>query len=260
MLFSEYADYFLEDASYDSMVAVSDRELESVVLESTIDYSMNHYLTESEKESLWSKFKKFLAAALESFHHFVADFKRKIQDTIQKKQLKKKLTKLKETLQKEQAAGKKTIEYEDFISYKRLYIKSVDNMKKVHKRMVRMKYKTVDQLEEDFKTFEKLLTDFEKQEKEILSKKKEFPIKTMISFVENEINGDSEVMKTLNVYDSLIADMRSDVKLMERKATILGDDIIPHKIGILRRVLNMIGRFIKKTVVRFVTNIIFIFA
>lgn len=260
MVFSEYVEYFLDESNHQGRITLSDRLLEEAVISSIEEYAENHYLTEAKRDSLWVRFKKFLVATMESFKDFQKSFKRKLSDEVERKQLKETLLATKRKLEVDKRAGVKMVPYPDFMELKSLYAKTVHELESNVKRVLKMQYRSIANLNEDLDKCEKIIYDYQAKEKAILEEKKLVSVSFMLNLVENELRGNSDIFNTLSRYESMLHDLEDEMDKIEKRKEILGDDILPKKLGILRRLVNKIGGFIKSTVVKLITKIVFIFA
>ena len=123
-----------------------------------------------------------------------------------------------------------------------------------------MKYTKTYQIEDDLEEFEKIITDYGNQ-LEIASKKTvTMPKIKVLDFIEDEIRGKSEVLKTLNDNMREFQEMAKDANDLERRLYIFGAEVIPKHVSFIQRMANAISSFVRKWVTKFVVSIVFRFA
>ena len=157
-------------------------------------------------------------------------------------------------------AGVKQVEVMDCWTLRDDYLSCVNELRKYADKFTKMKYTKTYQIEDDLEMFEKIVTDYGNQ-LEVASKKTvNMPKIKVLDFIEDEIRGKSEVLKTLNDSMREFQEMAKDANDLERRLYIFGAEVIPKHVGFIQRIANAVSSFVRKWVTKFVVAIVFRFA
>jgi hypothetical protein len=220
----------------------------------------DNFFVEKKKEtdSLVTKTKKFFANLVAAFQNFIATIQVELDRKVRSAEFKSKLRKLHTELKEGGKGGIREVEVHDVWSMSQKYTECVNDLKKYAKKFANMKYKHVKEIDDDTEDFNRIMENY-KAELEAVSKKTVVvPINKMINFVEDEISGRSHVMAGLNDVIAILQQMNKDCELIEKRRDILGPDIIPKHIGLLRRFGKWVTGLIKPIAVKFITNVAFL--
>lgn len=223
-------------------------------------YSDNHYITEAEKKTLWQKMKEFFASLISSFKTFKTNLSIKIDNILKDGKIELRLRNMVKELEENKSKGATKVTTIDVIKYKNTYLKCYKNLWKYAKKFEKVDYKSVEQIDKDLEMFNTLYEQYTKELEEIGNTKVEEDIDKMIEFCKKEIDKSSEVFKTINDTSAKLIQMKNDAELLEKKRQIMGADVLPEHCGLIRRVVNSITRFVKRSVTKFITTVVFIFA
>lgn len=248
------------DSSYDGMMSDIDNKLSSVV-NAYYEFSLiEHFVSERVHNHLFENIKLFFKKLMISFKEFQRDLTLKIEYTIREKQLKKKLDDMYQSIKHDPGGANTMIEITDFWNYKKLYLELNRKLSVYAKKFTKMKYTKTYQIEDDLEMFEKIVTDYGNQ-LEVASKKTvKMPKIKVLDFIEDEIRGKSEVLKTLNDSMREFQEMAKDANDLERRLYIFGAEVIPKHVGFIQRIANAVSSFVRKWVTKFVVAIVFRFA
>lgn len=256
----------MKDLFYDDLLLVENansrfnNDLADAIVSYTESLSDHGYITESEQKTLWVKVKEWFSDLIASFKTFQNNIKIKLRVSVTDAGLEVKLRMQKKKLESEKASGMKKIQTIDLIKYKDTYLKMTKQLWSYAKKFERVRYKTVEQVDSDLEDFNILLNQFEEKLKKIEEKKIKVPIDTAITFVENEISGTSDVMQTINDSITMLEDMKSQAEILTNKRNILGVDVIPRHISLIKRVANSITSFVRRHAAKFISTVVFLFA
>lgn len=248
------------DSSYDGMMSDANNKLSSIS-NAYYEFSLiEHFVSERVQNHLFESIKIFFKKLIISLKEFQRDLTLKIEYTIREKQLKKKLNDMYEDIKKDPGGANSMIEITDFWNYKSLYLELNRKLHVYAKKFTKMKYTKTYQIEDDLEKFEKIITDYGNQ-LEIASKKTVImPKIKVLDFIEDEIRGKSEVLKTLNDSMREFQEMAKDANDLEKRLYIFGAEVIPKHVSFIQRMANAISSFVRKWVTKFVVTIVFKFA
>lgn len=252
---------FLEcESSYNGSMQHINFCLESAIFTYTEDLLTNHYVTESTKKSLWDKLKEFFTKIILSIKNFGKEIQSKIEYVINEKKIKYTLNNLHKEMKEQQSAGAKSIEIVDYWQMKKIFNKYYKSLTTYAKKFSKVKYTKTWQIEDDLKEFNELYNKCNKELEEASNKKIKVHIKQAINFVEDEIRGKSELLKTLNDTTREFAEIEQIASGLQTRMNILGAEVIPKHVGFIQRMINSISAFIRRWVVKIVMGVVYIFA
>lgn len=252
---------FQEEVSlFESTQRRSDFQLGCAITEYLESYYENHYITEAEKKTLWQKMKEFFISLISSFKTFKTNLSLKIDNILKDGKIEIRLRNMLKELEENKAKGANKVTTIDVIKYKNTYLKCYKNLWKYAKKFEKVEYKTVEQIDHDLEMFNNLYDQYMKELEEIGNTKIEEDIDKMILFCKKEIDKSSDVFKTINDTSSKLIQMKNEAELLQKKREIMGADILPEHCGLIRKVVNKITSFVKKSVTKFITTVVFLFA
>lgn len=233
---------------------------DTVLFEYTDSLYTNHYVTESEKESLITTIKKFFINLIESIKNYGRELSIKIDYVIREKKIKENLERLKREIISNKEKGSQYVEMIDYWNYKNKYLELNRKLTVYAKKMSKMNYNKTWEIEDDLEKFNIIIEDYSHIMEEASLKKIDVQIDKALEFVEDELRGKSEVLSTLNDSMRLFQDMNREAQMLESKLNKIGSDIIPKQANLLFRIANAISSFVKKFVTKFVMGVTFLFA
>lgn len=221
---------------------------------------MEHFVSERVKNHLFENIKLFFKKLIISFKEFQRDLTLKIEYTIREKQLKAKLDALYAEIKKDPGGANTMIEVVDYWNYKKLYLELNKKLSTYAKKFTRMKYTKTYQIEDDLEEFENIIKDYGNQLETASKKTISMPKIKVLDFIEDEIRGKSEVLKTINDNMREFQEMAKEADDLEKRLYIFGADVIPKHVNFIQRIANSISSFVRKWVTRIVVAIVFRFA
>jgi hypothetical protein len=81
-----------------------------------------------------------------------------------------------------------------------------------------------------------------------------------IEFVSREIGGNTQIMKTIEECELKVREMDRNAQVLEQRRNILGADIIPKHVSLIKRIVNSITKFIRNKVSKFISIVVFLCA
>jgi len=211
-------------------------------------------------ERLIKRFKQFLNSFLQAFRNFKTELHIKLNGVMKEKQTKKRLRQMIEELKENKRKGATKAKTIDVIKYQRVYLQAYDEMWKYAKKFDKTKFSSMDKLERYLDSFNGLYEKYSDELKEIGNTKVESPIDELIKFCQDELYGNTKVLKTINDTETKVLLMKTSAENLEQRKEILGEDILRKKLGIFHRIATCIGNFVKNAVTRFIMWVVFIFA
>ena len=219
--------------------------LESAIICYTEELLTNHYVTEAVKETLWDRVKQFFTKLILSFRNFMKELETKIEYTIREKQIKHKLTSIRSELKEKKDSGIRNTEIVDYWSMKKIFKKNYDTVIAYAKKFSKVKYTKTWQIEDDLNDFNKLMEKINKELEDASNKKVKMSINKALDFVEDEIRGKSEILKTINDSIREFSEIEQLAENLKTKMNILGADVIPKHVGFIQKIVNTISAFIR---------------
>lgn len=252
--------FFENSSSFDDSMQYTNVCLESAIFTYSENLLTNHYVTEAVKTSLWTNLKQFFSKLILAMKDFIKELEIKIEYIINEKQIRDKLKSIHQLLKSKQISGETTIEVIDYWEMKSVFNKYYKDLTKYAKKFSKVKYTKTWQIEDDLAMFDKLFNDCNKELEKISEKKIRVSISKALDFVEDELRGKSELLKSLN--DSLrdFAEIEQSADQLRTKMNILGTDVIPRHVGFIQRMVNAVSKFLRKWTVRIIMRVVYTFA
>lgn len=241
-----------------SMIYINNK-FDKVLFEYNDTLYTNHYVTESEKDSLITIVKKFFINLIESVKNYIRELSIKIDYAVREKKVKENLEKLKKEILENKEKGNEYIEMIDYWNYKNKYLELNNKLSLYAKKMSKMHYNKTWEIEDDLERFNIIIEEYSNIMDDASEKKINVKISKALEFVEDELRGKGEVLSTLNDSMKLFQDMNREAQMLESKLNSLGSDVIPKQANLLIRISNAINAFVKKHVTRFVMGVTFLF-
>ena len=251
--------FFEYESAYDGAMSYPNSCLESAIFTYTEDLLTNHYVTEAVKESLWTKLKQFFTKIILSIKNFNKQLQINIEHTLVEKQIRNKLDSLHKELKDKQEAGIRNIEIVDYERMEDIFFKYYREMVSYAKKFSKVKYTKTWQIEDDLKDFNDLYQKYTKELEAASQKKIKMSVKKALDFVEDEIRGKTELLKTINDSAREFAEIQNIAEGLETKMNILGAEVIPKHVGFIQKMVNSISAFVRKWTVKIIMGIVLIF-
>jgi hypothetical protein len=214
--------------------------------------------TKERPEPITVKFNKFIADIINSLQNLKSQIQLEVDRKIRSAEIDNKLRKLHKEMKEKQSSGVSEVEVIDCWTLRDKYLECVNDLKKYAKKFSEMKYTRTSDIDNDLAEFNSKVDSYSKEIEELTNKKIKVPINKMIDFVEDEISGRSRILVSLDDAVTIFKQMQQDAKVIETRKDILGPDIIPKHMGLLRKVSVKISSFIKRWVVKIISTVVFI--
>ena len=234
--------------------------LDKSILEYTESFYEKHFGTKKEHEALIDKIKAFFAKIVSLLKDFSSSIKNKFDRFVRENSLELKLKKVQRQLIQKQLAGEKKVKSKDIQKYKKTYLKMVDELLTYSKKFQKMKYKSVNEIDRDLATFNRIKERYEKELDKIADKEIEVRIDEAIKTITAELNGTTEMFKTIDTCITKVREMEANAEKLELERNIANADVIPKKISLLQRVWNSITSAIRRGISKFLSVFVFLFA
>lgn len=224
------------------------------------EYDQTHYVTESMITNIANKIKGYFASLLESFRNFKAEVRVKLNSVIKEKQIKKRLRKMIDELKENKKKGAEKATTIDIIKYQKVYLQAYGELNSYAKRIKKATYSRMEDLDFDLEKFNNIYAKYMDELKEIGNQKVDLPIDQVLKFCQDELYGNSKVLKTVNDTETKIYLMKVEAENLEHRKNILGDKLIVRRFGVIRSMFSTIGKIVKTAITKFLMWIVFIFA
>lgn len=218
------------------------------------------YFTERSSSKTKKTMKEFFSRIIASIQTLIREIQIKIDSAVREKGVTKNLSRLKLEMKVKKEIGAKKVEMMDVWKYQSIYIDMNSRLWKYIQRFTKMDYTSTKQIDRDLRDYESIVETYQGKLEDISENKIEVPIEKAMQFVDDNLNGNSKVIKTLNETITEFKRMEQLVENIKIRKTINGEDIIPKKIWFIERMLMRFVSFVKRQVVKFVTTVVFIFA
>lgn len=251
------------DSYYESSFENSLRKIEFELTSAVsvfVEQRLNGYYNEAKGDSLWDSIKKFFAQIVETINTYARDLLARIEDTIRKKEIHRKLKQLRSELKEQSGKGAKTVRVMDVWKYRDTYLRMNKDLWKRAKRFAKTKYTKTYEIEDDLKEFDDTVSSYTAKLEEIQNSTIEVSTLKMLSFVEDELRGKSDVIATLNDSMTKFREMERDALNLKTRYAILGSDVLPKHVNFIKRMARSITNFVHRCVVKFITCVVFVFA
>lgn len=215
---------------------------------------VTYIVTEKSKETLYEAIKRFFSDIIGAFQEFCANVSLDVEEKLRKNDTKRRLDDMHKQLRGLSKDKIPYVQVVDVWSLKEEYLKAVNDLSEIGKKISGMKYKNTTEIDEDLALFNKKVNEYDTILTESIEKKIKVKTDVMLCFVEDEVSGRSKVITSLNDAISLFKRMQKDAELLEKRRDRLGADVIPKYTGVVRRVTLAISNFFKKWVVRIITT------
>jgi hypothetical protein len=136
----------------------------------------------------------------------------------------------------------------------------VDDLWKEAKRFPKVKYNTVSEIDRDLLKFDDKIAKYDEKLDEIEKHKVKIKIDDAIEFMSREIGGNTQIMKTIEECELKVREMDRNAQVLEQRRNILGADIIPKHVSLIKRIVNSITKFIRNKVSKFISIVVFLCA
>ncbi len=238
----------------------ADRQLSQCIVECYEAFNNKSYITEKEHKSLYAHLKEFFSKIVTALVNFKNAIKNKLKVFASENTLEIRLRNARRDLLSKKSQGEKYIDSIDYKRYESTYLKMIDDLWKEAKKFAKIKYKNVDQIDRDLDIFDTKIKKYEAQLDQIENKKIKINIDDAIEFLSREIGQNSQVMKTIEDSEQRVKELEQAALLLEEQRNILGSDIIPKHVSLIKRVTGSITSFIRRKVSKITGVIVFLFA
>ena len=239
---------------------IINNKLMKCIFECEVSYINNSYITESEQKSLITHLKEFFDKIITAMNNFKNAIRNKLEKFKSENSLELRLRNARKKLMMQKEQGEKYIENIDVFEYKKVYVKMVDDLWKEAKRFPKVKYNTVDEIDRDLLKFDDKIAKYDEKLDEIEKRKVKIKIDDAIEFVSREIGGNTQIMKTIEECELKVREMDRNAQVLAQRRNILGADIIPKHVSLIKRIVNSITKFIRNKVSKFISIVVFLCA
>ena len=238
--------------SFLTMVENSNKDLLSIEYDLTT--AIGNYYTEAllfgkrktdERDGLWTSIKKFFAKLIAGFQEFNRKVVIEIQYRVKRIIAKFATRSVYKKLIKDRNKGKEIVEVYNCARMVKIYNNAIDELTPIMKRISKNTYKTLDDMDDELEEFDKKINEIDIEIEKLQKTKIKVEITEYIHFIEREISGNSDVIKSLSLCERELQLMESETLKLRTQRDIMGPDILTKRIGIIKRISMGITQFIK---------------
>lgn len=243
---------------FDNSINIYEKQMTSDILYLQQKVFEDGYITESTKKSIIDRVKDFFSKLMISIKKFIKEIQIKMKTIITDQKIKQKLKKMRNEL--EYRNQDELIDVIDVWNFKKDLLDINNKLWKYCDKFTKMKYNNATSIENDLKKFEEIVEESNKKIEIDSNKKIKVSVKNAIEFIDNELNGTNDVIKTIIKSIAKFDKMQVQATSLEAKYKIQGPDIIPKHIGFIERMALNLAKFLKKWISKFIMTVVFMFA
>ena len=258
---NESFEYYLESFMHtvDSLSCQVSDEI-TIYMES-INYDEDIPFIETKGDSIFVAIKKFIANLIVSVENFGKNLKNEIERKKREITLDKNLKSNYNKFLKMKEEGIKTVEVTDYWTLSEDYLKCVKRLQYLSSKfsitddLDSRNFKSMEELEDTLEKFHSVCDEYDKILQADCEKKVSKPIDEVIRFFDKEISGSSRVLASLYDGIAIYKKIQTDCEALEKRKEILGPDIIPKHIGLLKRIAIRLSRLFGKWTTKILTGL-----
>ena len=202
---------------------------------------------------------KLFKSIINTMQNFVRQITEKINASIRTKNMTRQLRGFHaqlEEIERDPNHKKKHVEMIDIEKLNKVIVSSTDDLKTIHKRLMKNKYRHLKELDKDIKDFNTIYENMEKRYNEITDKKVKYPIRKAIALIEDEITGRKPLVTALNDCINSCEEMSRHVDQIQQKRELYGVEVLPAYMSFVKRITTKFTSFIQRGVGKGVSNLI----
>ena len=256
----------METFTFDTEIEIANRTVlnSGLLLESaTMDYyhkmeqeTHTEYMVEATARNIFDRIGHFFVNIIQAMRRFGVSIKEQVSAKLRTREMKRAVRGLHVKAEELLKIGKKTMEMPAFDEQSRVLESYANRLRKCCKKIVANEYKSTRKMDEDLEKFRALYEEAERAFNEVSEKKVERPVKEVIKWVENQINGMDHTMTILDESLKDLEEMDREVRRMHEKRTLYGADILPAHVGLIRRTITKFSNFIHNAIGKRMAKII----
>lgn len=244
--------YFINEYQSESLL--------KCIFECYNDIGEYSYITEKTRKSFVERIKSFFRDLIMQIQNLIRDIKNKFLSEKRKKEFKKLLKEYHNTASlNNRYKIRKKIEMVDLWTYKDTYIAMNRDLADCAKRISKVDYKHLSEIDDDLNYFNGIVDEYSKKIEGILRRRISVDNERAIRFCEDELTGRSEVVKILEKNMDLFKEIESNALLLEKRADKYGVDILPKQMNLIRKICITISNKVNAAIVKFFTLLVLIF-
>ena len=242
----------MTNESFLTMVENSNKDLLSI--EYNLSNAIGNYYTEAllfgqrktdERDGLWTSIKKFFAKLIAGFQEFNRKVVIEIQYRVKRIIAKFSTRSVYKKLIKDRDEGKKVVEVYNCARMVKVYNDAIIELTPIMKRISKNTYTTIDDMDDELEEFDKKINEVDIEIEKLQKTKIKVEISEYIHFIEREISGNSDVIKSLSLCERELQLMESETLKLKTRRDIIGPDVLTKRIGIIKKISLGITQFIK---------------
>ena len=148
----------------------------------------------------------------------------------------------------------------DYITLRKEYKLMYKDLKSYAKKFIKVKYKSVVDLNNDYEKFQKTVDEWDSKLEGLSKKTVTISLDEALKFVDNEKHGYTHILDSLNDLIKTIDEMKHVAEETAKRAETLGSDIIPKHVNIFKRITTAISKTVTKFISRLIAVNVLVFA
>lgn len=227
-----------------------DREFQPIVYESEAPYL---------EAGLMEPVQKFFTNLVNTLKNFVRQIQESVQATIRTKNIKRQLRAFHvelEKIEKDPTNKKHTVQMIDVEALSACMTDAANDLYKIHKRMVRNKYRHLSELDSDVKNFNEIYEKSEARYNTIMEKEIKMSVRKAINLIEDELTGRRPLIKAMNQAIQSCEEMSRYVDQISQKRDLYGADMLPAYMSAGKRITSKFTNFIQRGVGKGISKLV----
>ena len=227
-----------------------DREFQPIIYESEAPYL---------EAGLIEPVQKFFTNLVNTLKNFVRQIQESVQATIRTKNIKRQLRAFHaelEKIEKGPTNKKHSVQMIDVEALSSCMTDAANDLYKIHKRMVKNKYRHLSELDSDVKKFNEIYEKAQTRYNAIMEKEIKLPVRKAINLIEDELTGRRPLIKAMNQAIQSCEEMSRYVDQVSQKRDLYGADVLPSYMSAGKRITSKFANFIQRGVGKGISKLI----
>lgn len=240
----------IESGYLDRKLYTIDNKLNELSVNMYEALANEHQITESVANASKSTFKQIIATIVSWFMSLKTQLLSSLKEKMREKEMVDHIKKLREEI-KQSPDEKVTVTNIWYIEG--TFVHAVNELTPYIEAMGKMNFNSVSELDKVLDTFYNKLEKWNGALERASKEKTTITKAKMLTFLDKELNGRSDVFDTINRCMKMLEKLESDARITEKRLKIAGDSVIPEHVSIFRKAIIRFTSFIKKWCVKIIT-------
>lgn len=219
-------------------------------------YDESILVVSEASSSLIDRIKLFFVKINEALNRFVDELTAKVETAILEKELKKKLKKYRDEGIK---GNRHPLVLPNYKLAKSVLIDNTKKMMVILKTMTTKRYKTEDQINQDFEECQRIFETAEASLDTIMNNPKVTPFAEALNFVSEELDSPRSTIHGYCESLGQFKDISNRCVAAYKQRMQYGNDLLPSRFAFIQKIVNKISGFVRTHTIRLMLKLILIF-